>query len=85
MKFQPMGNNLLVKLEKTDTMSSGGIIIPTENITSIGWVVEVGPKVVDVKQGDYVRLEAFGTEVQLEGGTFQIVSEDTIAGVITGK
>ena len=81
MKFQPMGNNLLVKIQELDKKTSSGLILVGETQSNIAWVVETGPNVLDVVQGDYVRLESFGTEVELDGNTYQIVSEDSISGI----
>jgi co-chaperonin GroES (HSP10) len=81
MKFQPMGNNLLVKIQELDKKTSSGLILVGETQSNIAWVVETGPNVLDVAQGDYVRLESFGTEVELDGNTYQIVSEDSISGI----
>jgi co-chaperonin GroES (HSP10) len=81
MKFQPMGNNLLVKIQELDKKTSSGLILVDETQSNIAWVVETGPNVLDVVQGDYVRLESFGTEVELDGNTYQIISEDSISGI----
>jgi co-chaperonin GroES (HSP10) len=81
MKFQPMGNNLLVKIQELDNKTSSGLILVGETTSNIAWVVETGPSVLDVEQGDYVRLESYGTEVELDGNTYQIVSEDSISGI----
>lgn len=94
MKFQPLGDRVLVKPIKEDQQSVGGIIIPDSakekpqqgNVEAIG----TGGKdsngndiVFNVKAGDTVLLPKYGgTEIKLDGETFQILRQDDILGVL---
>lgn len=86
-------NTLMVRLEKEQEKSSGGIILPKvggkqprEKIW--GEVIQTGPGVWTetaqqlpcvCKPGDRVALYAdAGTDLDLEGGTFRILSEHDV-------
>ena len=72
MKVKPLTDRILVKLEKSETKSAGGIIIPdtAQEKTQIGLVVEVGDdkEVIKVKAGDKVMYDKYaGTQVKIGG------------------
>ena len=72
MKVTPLGDRVLVKLEKSETKSAGGIIIPdtAQEKTQIGVVVEVGDdkEAVKVKAGQKVMYDKYaGTQIKIDG------------------
>jgi len=94
MKFQPLGDRVLVQPIKEGEQEVGGIIIPdsakekpqqgTVKAIGIGAKDEDGkPKAFNVKVGDKVLLPKYGgTEIKLDGETYQILREDDILGVL---
>ncbi len=66
MDLLPLYDRVLIKLNKSETISKGGIIIPDiaqERATQEGMVVAIG-KVEAVKVGDVVILAKFaGSEI----------------------
>lgn len=94
MKFQPLGDRVLVKPIKEDQQSVGGIIIPdsAKEKPQQGKVEAIGTGgkdsngndiVFNVKAGDTVLLPKYGgTEIKLDGETFQILRQDDILGVL---
>jgi chaperonin GroES len=94
MKFQPLGDRVLVQPIKEGEQEVGGIIIPDSakekpqqgkvKAIGIGAKDEDGkPKAFNVKVGDTVLLPKYGgTEIKLDGETYQILREDDILGVL---
>jgi len=96
IKFQPLGDRILIKpQDMEDKKSPGGIIIPDtaqKEKPEHGTVVAVGPgKVGDdneriamsVKVGDTVMFSKYGyDELKIDGEEYYIVSESNILGVI---
>lgn len=94
MKFQPLGDRVLVKPIKEDQQQVGGIIIPdsAKEKPQQGKVEAIGTGgkdsngneiVFNVKPGDTVLLPKYGgTEIKLDGETFQILRQDDILGVL---
>jgi chaperonin GroES len=72
MKVKPVGDRVLVKLEKSETKSTGGIIIPdtAQEKTQQGVVVEVGDdkEEIKVKAGQKVMYDKYaGTQIKVNG------------------
>lgn len=74
MKVKPLGDRVIVKLEKNEAKTAGGIIIPdtAQEKTQQGMVVEVGPgtekEKITVKKGDKVMYDKYaGTQVKING------------------
>lgn len=94
MGFRPLGDRVLVKINKAETVSRGGILIPdaAQEKPHEGTVIAVGPgKMSDqgrlvepnVKKGDVVMLPKYvGTEIKLEGEAHLVLSEEEIIGVL---
>lgn len=94
MKFQPLGDRVLVKPVEEAEQEVGGIIIPdsAKEKPQQGEVIALGAgakeedgsdKVFNVKEGDIVLLPKYGgTEIKLDGITYQIMREDDILGVL---
>ena len=87
MKIKPLADRILVKLEKGETKSAGGIIIPdtAQEKTQIGSVVEVGDdkEVIKVKAGQKVMYDKYaGSQVKIGGEEHLILKMSDILAVI---
>ncbi|MCL2232972.1 MAG: co-chaperone GroES [Treponema sp.] len=87
MKVIPLTDRILVKLEKGETKSAGGIIIPdtAQEKTQIGSVVEVGDDkdVIKVKAGQKVMYDKYaGTQVKIGGEEHLILKMGDILAII---
>ena len=87
MKVKPLADRVIVKLEKSETKSAGGIIIPdtAQEKTQIGTVVEVGDDkdVIKVKAGQKVMYDKYaGTQVKINGDDHLILKMSDILAVI---
>jgi len=95
MKFQPLGDRVLVQPVKEEEQKKGGIIIPdsAKEKPQEGKVIALGtgPKDEDgkvvpfrVKVGDTVLMPKYGgTEFKMDGKEYQIIREDDILGVLS--
>ncbi|MDR0447849.1 MAG: co-chaperone GroES [Treponema sp.] len=87
MKVKPLADRVLVKLEKNEAKTAGGIIIPdtAQEKTQQGTVVEAGPgtekEKVTVKSGDKVMYDKYaGAQVKIDGVEHLILKmQDIIA------
>ena len=89
MKVKPLADRVLVKLEKNEAKTAGGIIIPdtAQEKTQQGTVVEAGPgtekEKVTVKSGDKVMYDKYaGAQVKIEGVEHLILKMQDIIAVI---
>ena len=86
MKVTPLTDRVLVKLEKSETKTTGGIIIPdtAQEKTQIGVVVAVGDdKDIKVKAGDKVMYDKYaGTQVKIGGDEHLILKMADILATI---
>jgi chaperonin GroES len=87
MKVTPLTDRVLVKLEKSETKSAGGIIIPdtAQEKTQIGVVIAVGDdkEVIKVKAGDKVMYDKYaGTQVKIGGEDHLILKMTDILATI---
>jgi chaperonin GroES len=89
MKVKPLADRVLVKLEKSETKSAGGIIIPdtAQEKTQIGAVVDVGEgdekNVIRVKAGQKVMYDKYaGTQVKINGEDHLILKMSDILAII---
>ena len=87
MKVKPLADRIIVKLEKSETKSAGGIIIPNtaQEKTQIGVVVEVGDDkdVIKVKAKQKVMYDKYaGTQVKINGEDHLILKMADILGII---
>ena len=94
MKIQPLGDRVLVEPQEEQEVKKGGLIIPdtAKEKPQQGVVIAVGTgKLNDkgekiafnVKKGDKVLMPKYGgTEIKLDGKTYQIMREEDILGII---
>jgi len=87
MKVKPLNDRVLVKLEKSENKSAGGIIIPdtAQEKTQIGVVVAVGDdkEAIKVKAGQKVMHDKYaGTQVKVGGEEHLILKMADILAVI---
>ena len=87
MKVTPINDRVLVKLEKGESKSAGGIIIPdtAQEKTQIGVVVAVGDdkEAIKVKAGQKVMHDKYaGTQVKIGGEEHLILKMADILAVI---
>ena len=94
MKIQPLGDRVLVEPQEEQEVKKGGIIIPdtAKEKPQQGIVIAVGTgKLNDkgekiafnVKKGDKVLMPKYGgTEIKLDGKTYQIMREEDILGIL---
>jgi chaperonin GroES len=87
MKVKPLADRVMVKLEKNEAKTAGGIIIPdtAQEKTQTGTVVAVGDDkdVIKVKAGDKVMYDKYaGTQVKIEGVEHLILKMQDIIAVI---
>ena len=94
MKFQPLGDRVLVHPITEDEQQVGGIIIPdsakekpqqgkVEAIGTGGKDSEGNDIVFNVKVGDTILLPKYGgTEIKLDGVEYQILRQSDILGIL---
>ena len=86
MKVKPLADRILVKIEKSEAKSAGGIIIPdtAQEKTQTGVVCEVGDdEVIKVKNGQKVMYDKYaGTQVKIDNSEFLILKMSDILAVI---
>jgi chaperonin GroES len=87
MKVKPLADRVMVKLEKNEAKTAGGIIIPdtAQEKTQTGLVVEVGDdkEVIKVKAGQKVMYDKYaGTQIKIDGEEHLILKMSDIIAVI---
>ncbi|MDR2176758.1 MAG: co-chaperone GroES [Treponema sp.] len=87
MKVKPLADRVIVKLEKSETKSAGGIIIPdtAQEKTQSGVVVEVGDdkEVIKVSPGQKILYDKYaGTQIKIDGIEHLILKMQDILAVI---
>ena len=87
MKVKPLSDRVLVKIEKSETKSAGGIIIPdtAQEKTQTGVVSDVGDdtEVIKVKSGQKIMYDKYaGTQIKIEGVEHLILKMSDIIAVI---
>jgi chaperonin GroES len=89
MKVIPLGDRVMVKLEKNEAKTAGGIIIPdtAQEKTQQGTVTAVGPgtekEKITVKNGDKVMYDKYaGTQVKIDGEEHLILKMADIIAVV---
>jgi chaperonin GroES len=89
MKVKPLTDRVLVKLEKNEAKTAGGIIIPdtAQEKTQTGLVIEVGSGTekdpITVKAGQKVMYDKYaGTQVKIDGEDHLILKMSDIIAVI---
>jgi chaperonin GroES len=87
MKVKPLADRVMVKLEKNEAKTAGGIIIPdtAQEKTQTGVVVEVGDdkEVIKVKTGQKVMYDKYaGTQIKIDGEEHLILKMSDIIAVV---
>jgi chaperonin GroES len=87
MKVKPLADRVMVKLEKNESKTAGGIIIPdtAQEKTQTGIVVEVGDdkEVIKVSAGQKVMYDKYaGTQIKIDGEEHLILKMSDIIAVI---
>jgi chaperonin GroES len=87
MKVKPLADRVMVKLEKNEAKTAGGIIIPdtAQEKTQTGVVVAIGDdkEVIKVKVGDKVMYDKYaGTQVKIDQDEHLIVKMADIIAII---
>ena len=93
MTIKPLSNRVVLKNVEAEETTKAGIILPgsAQEKPEIAQVIEVGPGEVKdgvlvpmtVKIGDKVIVAKYaGTQVKLEGETYNIVKEDDILAIV---
>ncbi len=88
MTIKPLGDRVLVKLEKEEEKTKGGLYIPetAQEKTQMGPVVAVGDddEEIKVKVGDTILFDKYaGTTVTIEDVDHLILSMSDILAVVT--
>ena len=89
MKIKPTADRVLVKNDKAETKTAGGLIIPeaAQEKTQTATVIEVGPGTDDVKitvkKGDRIMYDKYaGTQIKIDGEDHLILRMSDIIAVI---
>jgi len=89
MNVKPLADRVLVKQEKAETKTAGGIIIPdtAQEKTQTAVVTAVGPGTDDdkitVKPGDKVIYDKYaGTAIKIDGDDYLILKNSDIIAVL---
>jgi len=89
MKVKPLADRVLVKLQKNEAKTAGGIIIPdtAQEKTQEGVVVEVGPgtekEKITVKKGDKVIYDKYaGSQIKINGEECLILKMSDIIAMV---
>ena len=97
MKIEPLGDKIVVKRLEAEEKTAGGIVLPetAKEKPKEGKIISVGPgKVLDsgersnmqLKKGDRVIFASYaGTEVEVDGEEFLIMSEEDVLAVVKTK
>jgi chaperonin GroES len=87
MKVKPLADRVMVKLEKNEAKTAGGIIIPdtAQEKTQTGVVVGVGDdkEAIKVSAGQKVMYDKYaGTQVKIDGEEHLILKMADIIAVV---
>jgi len=87
MKVKPLADRVMVKLEKNEAKTAGGIIIPdtAQEKTQQGVVVAVGDDkdVIKVKAGQKVMYDKYaGTQIKIDGEEHLILKMSDIIAIV---
>ena len=87
MKVKPLADRVMVKLEKNEAKTAGGIFIPdtAQEKTQQGVVVEIGDdkEVIKVKTGQKVMYDKYaGTQIKIDGEEHLILKMADIIAIV---
>jgi chaperonin GroES len=89
MTVKPLGDRVLVKMEKEEEKTKGGLFIPetAQEKTQVAGVVAVGDDKdeIKVKVKDRVMFDKYaGTQIKLDGEDHLILSMGDILAIVQG-
>ncbi len=87
MTVKPLADRVLVKLEKTESKTAGGIIIPdtAQEKTQVGVVVAVGDDkdAIKVKEGQKILYDKYaGTQIKIDGVEHLILKIQDVLAIV---
>jgi len=86
MKIRPLGKRVVVKPEKEEEKTKGGIYLPdtaSKEKPQKGEVIAVGPDFKGVKKGDKVIFAKYGgTEIKIDEEECLVLGKDDVLAVI---
>ena len=85
MKIKPLGERVLVKMDKVEEKTAGGIFIPqtAQEKTQIAVVEAIGDEVKSVKVGDKILHDKYaGTTFKQDGEEYLILNIKDVLAVI---
>ena len=98
MNIKIIGNNILIKVDKVEIETSGGIVLPPsatdKPITGIvvgvgsGWVTVDGKRVpLEVKKGDHIIFKNVNMrdEIEIDEEKYLVLEEGQVVGVLGGE
>lgn len=85
MNIRPLGKRIVVKPQKQEEKTQGGIYLPdtaSKEKPQKGEVIAVGPDFKGVKKGDIVIFAKYsGAEVKIEGEEYIVLGKDDVLAV----
>jgi chaperonin GroES len=89
MKFKPIGERALVKIEEQEQTTSSGIVLPetAKDKPQTARVVAVGEfeNGVKISEGDVIVFAKYsGTEIKLDNEDYLILDSDDLLGIVEG-
>lgn len=97
MSIEPLADRIVVKRLEPEEKTAGGIVLPetAKEKPKEGKIIAVGPgKILDsgetskmqLKKGDRVIFASYaGTEVEVDGEEYLIMSEEDVLAVVKSK
>jgi chaperonin GroES len=89
MKIKPLADRILVKNDKAETRTAGGLIIPeaAQEKTQTATVIAVGPGTDDekitVKVGERIMYDKYaGTQIKIDGEDHLILKMSDVIAII---
>ncbi len=85
MTVKPLGERVLVKTDKAEEKTAGGLFIPqtSQEKTQFASVIAVGADVKSVKTGDKILHDKYaGTTLKLDNEDYLILKEEDILAII---
>ncbi|MEA1964516.1 MAG: co-chaperone GroES [Candidatus Aerophobetes bacterium] len=86
MEIRPLGERVVVKPEKEEEKTKGGIYLPdtaSKEKPQKGKVIAVGPDFKGVKKGDKVIFAKYGgTEIKIDEEDHLVLGKDDVLAVI---
>lgn len=88
MTVTPLGDRILVKMEKEEEKTKGGLFIPetAQEKTQIATVIAIGDdEEISVKVNDRVMFDKYaGTQIKIDGDDHLILSASDVLAIVKG-